>query len=126
MPSKSSSGTDVPTLLHHLILPDQVLAELLGRHEEVLNLGEAAAFLRVSEQDVLRMVREQGLPARQVGEEWRFLKAAVRDWLRAGTPRPSRKEAQLALAGKYRDDPDLMRICKEAYQQRGRPMTEED
>jgi excisionase family DNA binding protein len=125
MPTKSS--TEAPIMLHHLILLDDLLARLVTREDEVLNLSEAAAFLRISEQDVLRIVQEQGLPARQVGQEWRFLKAAIREWLRSGTPPPpSRKEAQLALAGKYCDDPNLMRICKEAYQRRRRPMSEED
>ena len=36
----------------------------------------------------------------------------------------ARKEAQLALAGKYKEDPDLMRICEDAYRQRGRPLAE--
>jgi excisionase family DNA binding protein len=110
-----------------LFVPEELLVELAARQDEVLDLQTAAAYLKVTEEDVLRMVREHGLPGRQVGEGWRFLKAAIRQWLAAGTPpQPSRKEAQLALAGKYRDDPDLMRICKEAYEQRGRSMSEED
>src|SRR5277367_5054010 len=48
---------------------------------EVLTLVEAAAYLRLTEADVLRMVDEQGLSARQLGKEWRFLKSAIQDWL---------------------------------------------
>jgi excisionase family DNA binding protein len=59
---------------------------------EVLTLAEAAAYLRLSEDDVLRLVREQRLPARQLGSEWRFLRPAINDWLRAG-PALSNKEA---------------------------------
>src|SRR5437016_1716786 len=44
-----------------------------GIEAEILTLPEAAAYLRVGEQDVLRMVHDQGLPGRQVGTEWRFL-----------------------------------------------------
>jgi excisionase family DNA binding protein len=125
MPTTESTGS--PILLHPVFVPEEVLAEWAGKQKEVLDLSEAAAFLRVPEEEVLGLVRDQGLPARQVGQGWRFLKAAIRAWLGSGTPvRPSRKEAQLALAGKYRDDPDLMRICKEAYEQRGRPLAEED
>jgi excisionase family DNA binding protein len=98
-----------------------------GPTSEVLTLEETAAYLRLPASDVLRMVHEQGLPARQLGLEWRFLKTAVQQWLSTGSPKPrSSKEALLALAGKYKDDPDLMKICEEAYQRRGRPMTEDE
>ena len=93
-----------------------------SQQPEVLNLGEAAAYLRVELEDVLRMVREQGLPARQVGEHWRFLKAAIQDWLRTGPTRTS-KEAQVALAGAWKDDPYVEEELKETYRRRGRPMT---
>lgn len=48
---------------------------------DVLTLAEAAAYLRLTEEDVLRLVNEQALPARRLGNEWRFLKAAVQHWL---------------------------------------------
>jgi excisionase family DNA binding protein len=74
---------------------------------QVLTLKEAAAYLRVSEDDVLRMVREQGLHARQVGSEWRFSERALEDWLRSGPQLKGRaahpaNEALLALL----NDPD--------------------
>lgn len=93
---------------------------------EVLTLAEAAAYLRLSEAEVIHLVHSQSLPGRFLGTEWRFLKAAIQPWLSTGGPTPeARKAAQLALAGKYKDDPDLMRICEEAYRQRGRPITED-
>src|SRR5712691_1957201 len=76
-----------------------------GSLSEVFTLGEAAAYLRLGEAEVLQLVHEQRLPARQLGKEWRFLKRAIQDWLRAGPlPMPS-KEAQLAVAGAWKDDP---------------------
>jgi len=39
---------------------------------DVLTLSEAAVYLRVPEPEVLWLVREQGLPVRQVGLEWHF------------------------------------------------------
>jgi excisionase family DNA binding protein len=92
--------------------------------DEVLTLTEAAAYLRVAEGDVLRTVREQKLPGRQIGGQWRFLKTAVRDWLRSAPPRGS-TEALLRWAGAFKDDPDLEEIVREAYRKRGRPITEE-
>ena len=44
-----------------------------------------------------------------------------------GSPKPrSSKEALLALAGKYKDDPDLEAILQEAMRRRGRPRAEEE
>jgi excisionase family DNA binding protein len=84
-------------------------------------LAEAAAYLRVSEADLVDLVHSQGLPGRLIGSDWRFLKSALQQWLSNASPTlQSRKEAQLALAGKYKNDPDLMRICEEAYRQRDR------
>ncbi len=92
---------------------------------EVLTLAEAAAYLRVPEDDVVHSIHTQKLPARQVGTEWRFSKQALGDWLRnPGPPKPS-KEAVLARIGSWKDDPDLDEMLKEIYKRRGRPMTEE-
>jgi excisionase family DNA binding protein len=96
-----------------------------GSASEVFTLAEAAAYLRLSEADIIALFHSQNLPGRFTGSEWRFLKSALQQWLATGTPTPpSRKEAQRALAGKYQDDPDLMPICEEAYRRRGRPVTE--
>lgn len=85
----------------------------------VFTLAEAAAFLRLSEAEVLKLVQSQNLPGRFTGKEWRFLKSGIERWLTTGPPTvQSRKESQLALAGKYKDDPDLKRICEEAYRER--------
>jgi excisionase family DNA binding protein len=91
---------------------------------EVLTLREAAAYLRLSETDVRRLVEEQGLPARQLGEEWRFLKSAIQSWLSTPRTKESRKDIW-AAAGSWKDDPYLEEMLKEIYRKRGRPMTEE-
>jgi excisionase family DNA binding protein len=95
--------------------------------DEVLTLAEAAAYLRLREADVLECVHSQNLPGRFTGSEWRFLKSAIQHWLASAAPTPqARKQAQLALAGKYKDDPDLMQICEDAVRQRGRRRTGAD
>ena len=93
--------------------------------DDVLTLSEAAAYLRVAEEEVLRLALLRELPGRQIGDGWRFLKAGLQDWLR--TPaRPSGKEALLALAGTWKDDPDIEEIVREAHRRRGRPTTENE
>jgi len=90
---------------------------------EVLTLSEAAVYLRVPEADIVRLTSSQGLPGRLIGNEWRFSKSALQDWLRTPPPRPS-KEALLGCIGAWRDDPDLEEMLEEIYKRRGRPMTE--
>lgn len=88
---------------------------------EVLTLADAAAYLRVAPEAILPLVREQGLPARQIGQDWRFLRSAIQDWLRTGPA----KRGLLELAGAAKDDPYMEEMLKEIYRQRGRPMTED-
>src|SRR5947207_5608896 len=89
---------------------------------EVLTLAEAAAYLRLAEAEVIRLVQSQDLPGRFAGTEWRFLKSALQDWLRTPPP-PGSKEAVLAVAGAWKDDPYVEEELREIYKRRGRPMT---
>jgi excisionase family DNA binding protein len=96
-----------------------------GPSGEVLTLADAAAYLRLSETEVVGLVHSQGLPGRCIASEWRFLKAAVQHWLAAASPTwETRKAAILELAGKYKEDPDLEKIVEEAYRRRGRQSSE--
>ncbi|MFL5343089.1 MAG: helix-turn-helix domain-containing protein [Gemmataceae bacterium] len=91
---------------------------------DVLTLAEAAAYLRLPEADIIRLVNDADLPGRTIGIEWRFLKAAIEDWLRCAATHPS-KEAALSRIGSWKDDPHVEEELKEIYRQRGRPMTED-
>jgi excisionase family DNA binding protein len=92
---------------------------------EVFTLSEAAAYLRVTEAEFLRLVDDQALPGRQFGTEWRFLKSAIQDWLKT-PPKPGSREAVLSTIGAWKDDPYVEEELKEIYRKRGRPMTEEE
>src|SRR5439155_16386360 len=95
-----------------------------GPPGEVLTLAEAAAYLRLPEAEVVGLVHSQDLPGRFAGREWRFLKSAIQEWLSKPPPKYS-KEAQMSVAGAFRDDPDLIPMVEEIYRQRGRPITED-
>ncbi len=88
----------------------------------VLNLAEAAAYLRVTEAAVIDMVQQQGLPGRCIGSEWRFSRAALAVWLVA--PHSSPRYEPSSLIGAWKDDPHLDEMLKQIYQGRGRPMVE--
>lgn len=51
---------------------------------EVLTLNEAASFLRLPAEQVARLAADSALPGQKIDAEWRFLKAALADWLRYG------------------------------------------
>jgi excisionase family DNA binding protein len=107
--------------------PTPLVPEMNGPPSEVMTLGEVAAYLRLPEGEIVSAVHAEGLPARYVGGQWRFLKPAIQEWLATGEPTPqTRRAAQLALVGKYKDDPDLMRILEEAMRARGRRPTEDE
>ena len=91
---------------------------------DVLTLAEAAAYLRVSETDVIKAASDQDLPGRLIGGEWRFLKSSLRNWLDR-SPKKFSTEAFLALSGVWKDDPYLDEMLEEIYKRRGRPMIEE-
>ena len=86
--------------------------------QEVLTLAETAAYLRVSEAEVVRLVQEQDLPGRPVGDDWRFLLAGVRTWLLAAPGPNSNKEALDALVGVWKDDPTFDAFLREINKER--------
>ncbi|MHB1042375.1 MAG: helix-turn-helix domain-containing protein [Eubacteriales bacterium] len=51
---------------------------------EVLNFKEAAEFLRIGRNTLLKMVHEGKIPAQRAGRQWRFSKEALIEWLKSG------------------------------------------
>ena len=49
---------------------------------EVMDLEEAAAFLRATPETVKALAESQRIPARRVGEAWRFSRPALLEWLK--------------------------------------------
>lgn len=50
----------------------------------ILNIEQATEFLGVSEKTLIKLLREEHLPARKIGREWRFSRSALIDWLAGG------------------------------------------
>ena len=53
---------------------------------EVLDLDQAAALLRVKPEVVQALAESRRIPARRVGDVWRFWHAALLDWLKGDAP----------------------------------------
>jgi excisionase family DNA binding protein len=71
---------DEPQLVvgHHAFRP----ADL----PDVLTPAQAAQLLQVSEDAVLALAEEGRLPGRRIGDEWRFARAALVQWLSGAAP----------------------------------------
>jgi excisionase family DNA binding protein len=54
----------------------------LAAEAEVMNLEEAAAFLRLTPEAVKALAERQRIPARRIGEAWRFSRPALLEWLK--------------------------------------------
>ena len=88
-----------------------------ARDRDVMNLAEAAKFLRLPPKAVERLVTEQGLPGRRIAKEWRFLRAAVERWLEPGRPPPG---SILEQFGMFAGDPAFEEYLNQIEQNRKR------
>lgn len=50
----------------------------------ILNIEQAIEFLGVSEKTLIKLLREEHIPARKIGREWRFSKEALINWISTG------------------------------------------
>ena len=72
-------------------------------------------------EEVVLVEASQGhLPGRKIADTWRFLKAAVDDWLSSQDSR----SLLLSKAGIWADDDMADEMLKKIYEERGRPETE--
>lgn len=85
--------------------------------QRVLTLEDAAAFLRLPEETVERRAALGDIPGRQIEGAWRFLLAALEDWLRTPDPR----SVLLSQAGALAEDESLEDLLAQIYAARGRP-----
>ena len=52
--------------------------------DEILTLEQACNLLNVSERTMIKLLRENNLPARKIGREWRFSRKALINWIALG------------------------------------------
>lgn len=52
--------------------------------DSILNVEQATEFLGISEKTLIKLLREEHIPARKIGREWRFSKTALTEWLALG------------------------------------------
>jgi len=49
--------------------------------DEIMTLNELAQYLKISDKSLLKMVNNQEIPGMKVGNQWRFQKVVIDDWL---------------------------------------------
>jgi excisionase family DNA binding protein len=66
---------------------------MIDRSPELMTIDEVSKFLCVHRSTVYRLVRNGELPAFKVGDQWRFNKSQVDQWL-SGIQQTGRKKAR--------------------------------
>ena len=83
---------------------------------DILTLEETSEYLRLPVETVLNQALKGNIPGRRIEDNWRFLRAAIDDWLRAKNSR----SVLLSQAGALADDDTLPQLRDDIYQARGR------
>ena len=56
----------------------------MSEPRDILNIDEAAELLGVSVKTFNKVLHSQNMPARKIGREWKFSRAALIEWVGAG------------------------------------------
>ena len=83
---------------------------------DIITSEETSEYLRLPVETVLNQALKGNIPGRRIEDNWRFLKAAVDDWLRAKNSR----SVLISQAGAFADDDSLAQLRNDIYQERGR------
>ncbi|MBI4519088.1 MAG: helix-turn-helix domain-containing protein [Deltaproteobacteria bacterium] len=87
---------------------------------DVLTLEEVAEYLRLPRETIERAARQGCIPGRRIEDTWRFLRAAIDEWLRSHDGRT----ILLQQAGVLAEDEFLDSLRSAIYAERGRPETD--
>jgi excisionase family DNA binding protein len=88
----------------------------------ILTLEETSEYLRLPVETVLNQAIKGSIPGRKIENDWRFLKVAIDDWLRANNSR----SILLNQAGVFADDDSLEELRETIYQVRERSETDDN
>lgn len=81
---------------------------------EVFTVEDAAKYLHLPEEVILREASQGHLPGRKIADTWRFLKDAIDDWLRSQDSRA----ILLNQAGAFADDENVDAMLDDIYKSR--------
>ena len=56
--------------------------------DDVMTIDELAAYLKLSKSSLYQFARAGKVPGVKIGQQWRFQKSAIDEWMRTGTMLP--------------------------------------
>ena len=54
---------------------------MVNNPPEIMTIGEAATYLRISVSSLYKLAQESRIPCQKVGRQWRFRKESIDRWL---------------------------------------------
>ncbi len=58
--------------------------------DDVMTIDELAAYLKLSKSSLYQFARAGKVPGVKIGEQWRFQKSAIDEWMRSGAASKTR------------------------------------
>lgn len=55
-----------------------------NQSDDVMTIDELAAYLKLSKSSLYQFARAGKAPGVKIGEQWRFQKSAIDEWMRSG------------------------------------------
>ncbi|MEM4658305.1 MAG: helix-turn-helix domain-containing protein [Candidatus Methanosuratincola sp.] len=49
--------------------------------DEILTVKDVASYLKLSELSLYRLLRDRKIPAFKIGQQWRFRRSALDEWI---------------------------------------------
>ena len=65
---------------------------MVANFPEIMKIGEAAQYLRVSISSLYKLAQAGRIPCQKVGRHWRFRREAIDHWLEQVRPLPGSEE----------------------------------
>lgn len=88
---------------------------MADNEKEVLSLEEASQLFQVSSKTFLKLLREETIPARKIGREWRFSRTALLNWIAQGLSRDYVSVEEESKAYFAQVAPDYDELRKNCY-----------
>jgi excisionase family DNA binding protein len=99
-PSECNQSIGLSSIDHSLLLTRHKIAiasdlEFRRAASKVMTVAEASEYLRIPKSSLYKLAQDGRIPCQTVGRHWRFLKAALDQWL--GLEEDSRSDQDIAL-----------------------------
>lgn len=58
-----------------------MIRRLAHMDDEILTVKDVASYLKLSELSLYRLLRDRKIPAFKIGQQWRFRRSALDEWI---------------------------------------------